>query len=248
MTPPLLIPIIAASLLGSAHCAAMCGGFVVAYAGSDSNGVSRRVHLAYHAGRFLAYTSLGALAGLLGRAVDLAGAAAGYATTAAIIAGSLLVLWGLAALLESQGVALPKLRLRSLSTHSARLIGGLELHSRSARAFALGTCSALLPCGWLYAFAVSAAGTASPLWGAAVMAAFWSGTVPALLGMGVLAARFARPFRRHLPFVSACVILCVGLFTVVSRANMPAFGSFNQAGAQHGAHKPACACHSRSSR
>jgi sulfite exporter TauE/SafE len=240
VTGPVLLSIIAASALGSAHCAAMCGGFVVAYAGSDASGVDRRVHFAYHGGRLIAYTALGALAGVLGRAVDLAGAAAGYATAAAVVAGSLMVLWGLAAMLESQGVRIPKLRLNALAGRSARLIGGLRVHSRGARAFSLGLCSALLPCGWLYAFVVSAAGTASPLWGALLMAAFWSGTVPALLGMGVLAARFARPFRRHLPFLSACVILCVGLFTVVSRANMPSF-----AAPIDGKHKPACACHHR---
>lgn len=240
MTGPVLLPILAASLLGSAHCAAMCGGFVVAYAGQGANSTERRVHLAYHGGRLLAYTSLGALAGLLGRAVDLAGEAAGYATVAAVVAGSLMIVWGLAAMLESQGVRLPRLRTSALAAHSARLIGGLRVHSRAARAFCLGSCSALLPCGWLYAFVVSAAGTGSPGWGALLMAAFWSGTVPALLGMGVLAARLARPLRRHLPFLSATVILGVGLFTVVSRASMPSFS-----GPLAASHKPACACHHR---
>lgn len=240
MTGPVLLPIIAASLLGSAHCAAMCGGFVVAYAGADASGAERRLHFAYHGGRLLAYSLLGALAGLLGRAIDLAGAAAGYATAAGVFAGSLMVVWGLLAMLESQGVRLPKLRTSALAGQSARIIGGLRVHSRSARAFSLGLCSALLPCGWLYAFVVSAAGTGSPAWGALLMAAFWSGTVPALFGMGLLAARAARPLRRHLPFLSACVILCVGLFTVVSRANMPSFAAPLDA-----QHKPACACHHR---
>lgn len=245
MNIALLVPILSASLLGSAHCAAMCGGFVVAYAGSgnDRSSANARVHLAYHAGRVLSYATLGALAGALGRAIDLAGAAAGYATAAAIVAGSLMILWGLVAMLESQGVALPKLRFGSVAGFGARLIGGLQLHSRAARALCLGGCSALLPCGWLYAFVVSAAGTASPFWGAVVMVAFWSGTLPALLGLGVVAARFGRPLRRHLPLLSATAILCVGLFTVVSRANLPAFSAAVEGAEMPSTHQPACHAH-----
>ena len=47
-----------------------------------------------------------------------------------------------------------------------------------ARALLLGLFSTLLPCGWLYAFAVLAAGTGGPWTGMLVMAAFWAGTVP----------------------------------------------------------------------
>ncbi|MGC4094850.1 MAG: sulfite exporter TauE/SafE family protein [Polyangiaceae bacterium] len=186
-----ILPIVAASLLGSAHCAGMCGGFVLAYSGADRDGPGRRGHVAYHLGRLLSYATLGALAGALGRAINLAGAAAGFATAAAIVAGSLMMAFGLAALLETQGVRLPKWRLSGLAAASGRVLARFRARSTRVRSFVLGACSALLPCGWLYAFAVSAAGTASPLWGAVVMVAFWSGTVPALLGMGMLAARWA---------------------------------------------------------
>ncbi|MGC4094849.1 MAG: hypothetical protein QM756_44410 [Polyangiaceae bacterium] len=47
--------------------------------------------------------------------------------------------------------------------------------------------------------------------------------------------------RRQLPFVSALVVLCVGLFTVVSRANVPAFAL--GAAAAGSSNRPHCACH-----
>ena len=59
------------------------------------------------------------------------------------------------------------------------------------RALCVGLLTAFLPCGWLYLFASYAAGTGSPFWGAAFMAAFWLGSVPAL----VLAGAGARPWR-----------------------------------------------------
>ena len=60
----LLLAVLGASLLGSVHCAAMCGGFVCLYSGT---GASRHKgaapHAAYNAGRLVSYLLLGALAG-----------------------------------------------------------------------------------------------------------------------------------------------------------------------------------------
>ena len=72
----LVLAVLAASLLGSPHCAAMCGGFVCFYAGSgDRRGVAG--HVAYHLGRLAAYLTLGVLAGTLGSRLDAAGRMAG---------------------------------------------------------------------------------------------------------------------------------------------------------------------------
>jgi len=70
---------------------------------------------------------------------------------------------------------------------------------------------------------VTAAGTGSPLSGALVMAAFWSGNAPVLLGLGVAFSAVVGRVRRHVPVLSAVVIFCIGLFTVTLRANLPAF-------------------------
>ena len=54
--------ILGASLAGSLHCAGMCGPLVVLWAGERA-GIreSRRAHVAYHGGRLLAYTAMGAV-------------------------------------------------------------------------------------------------------------------------------------------------------------------------------------------
>ena len=43
----------------------------------------------------------------------------------------------------------------------------------------------LLPCGFVYFFAITAASTASSLWGAVVMMVFGLSTTPALFGLGL---------------------------------------------------------------
>jgi sulfite exporter TauE/SafE len=220
----LLVPIAAASLLGSLHCAGMCGGFVAMVGGGTTGGARWRAQLWYNAGRLLSYAALGAAAGTLGHALDLAGNAAGIGRIAALVSGSIMIVWGMGALLETQGVrvfraswALPK-----------RVSEGLAaLHRLPAswRGLVLGLTTTLLPCGWLYAFAVTAAGTASPLQGALLMAAFWTGNVPVLLGLGVAVSAAVGRVRRHVPLLSAAVIFGVGLFTVTARANLPAFAA-----------------------
>jgi hypothetical protein len=232
----------------------MCGGFVAI--ASDGTASARQpikqraqTQLAYNFGRLLSYTALGAVAGALGQALDLAGAAAGLGRVAALLAGSSMLLWGLGALLETQGVRL--LRVRAvLPRRLTAWFAALAKRPPLWRALVLGLSTTLLPCGWLYAFALSAAGTAIPLQGALLMGAFWVGNVPILLGLGVVFSSLLRRVRRHVPVFSALTILCVGLFTVISRANLPAFalrsvtsaaaGSGEGGKLPHVGHEPAC--------
>lgn len=220
-----LIPtVLAASLLGSVHCAGMCGGFVAFYAGADMARGWRRLvpHFAFNGGRALAYVTLGALAGGIGQFVDLAGTAAGVQSLAAVLAGAVMVAWGLVALARAFGARLPAL---PVPPPLARTYTAVARHLRSrppvVRAGTLGLASALLPCGWLYAFVVTAAGTGSALHGAASMAVFWLGTLPMLVGLGVGVQHLAGPLRRHLPAVTAMALVVVGLLAVTQRVTLP---------------------------
>ena len=246
-----LASVLVASVLGSVHCAAMCGGFVAAYADGAEGGARRRVgaHLAYNGARLVTYLALGAAAGAVGHALDLAGNAVGLAHVAAIVAGALLLASGLVALAPRS--ALVKLRARPRSGVSS-VLGRVLVRFRSAppvvRATLLGLSSALLPCGWLYAFAALAAGTGSAPAGARLMAAFWLGTVPMLLGLGLsletLGRRFARLFSRLRP----ALVIGVGTVTLLSRLQLPAFAAARPSTTPAAAHAPMpadCPCHHR---
>ncbi|MET0794578.1 MAG: sulfite exporter TauE/SafE family protein, partial [Polyangiaceae bacterium] len=92
-----------------------------------------------------------------------------------------------------------------------------------------------------------AAGTASAWHGALLMAAFWAGNLPILLGLGVALSALVGRVRRHVPVLSAAVILGIGIFTVTTRANLPAFAAAAVLGTHHApAALPSagdCACH-----
>jgi sulfite exporter TauE/SafE len=203
-----------ASLLGSLHCAGMCGGFVSFYAAADpSTGFRRGLsHVAYNGGRLVTYVILGAVFGSLGQAADLAGSMAGVGRIAFVGAAVLMILWGVWALLLALNVRVPKLPVPAFVLRgSERMFQGLRNKPPLIRAGLLGLSSTFLPCGWLYAYAVMAAGTGTPLKGMAVMAVFWAGTVPILAGIGTGVQVLAGGFRKRLPVVTAIALILVGV-------------------------------------
>ena len=215
-----LATVLAASLVGSLHCAGMCGGLVAFYAGTDASPGLRRMvsHAVYNGGRLVGYVLLGTAAGAVGAALDVAGSLAGIQRVGMLVAGVIMIAWGIVALLQIRGF--------SLFRHSGD--GPLQRRIRQAfavasrkppvvRAGTVGLLSALLPCGWLWAFVITAAGTGSAASGALVMVAFWAGTVPVLLAIGVGAQVFATPIRRFAPSITAILLVALGLLAIVGR-------------------------------
>jgi hypothetical protein len=216
----LLTAVFLASLLGSLHCVGMCGGFVAFYSGTDGSGGSRRLlsHAAYSGGRLVAYSILGLAAGAIGAALDLAGSLAGVQRIAAVAAGVVMVVWGVFALLQIGGVRVFKHG--SSSSISKWLRRGISMVGQRppvVKAATVGLLSGVLPCGWLWAFVVTAAGTGSALGGVAVMAAFWAGTVPVLLALGLGAQIVSVPLRRHIPAITAVILVALGLYAIIGR-------------------------------
>lgn len=243
-----LSAVLVASLVGSLHCVGMCGGLVAFAAGSAPPGRRVLAHAAYHGSRGLAYLLLGAISGSLGAAVDLGGGLLGVSRMAALVAGVGMLVFGAVALARARGVPL-----RWLVQAERRLTGGRVQHLVQAglqlatqrsplhRALLVGSVSAVLPCGWLYAFVISAAGAGSPAAGAAVMAAFWLGTVPALLGVGMGVQLITERLRRHIPAATAVLLMIVGVAALAGRVTMPAMQARAPAGASPDADAP-CPC------
>ncbi len=216
----LALSVFVAALLGSVHCAGMCGSFACLASGGDASHGRHalRSTAAYNLGRLVAYAALGAIAGAAGAGLDRLGAVAGVARPAAIAAGVLLMLWGLASLLAHLGVRLPALAVPpALASRIARGVRAVQQRPPMLRGLALGLLTAALPCGWLYAFVATSTAAGSAPAGALVMAAFWTGTVPMMAAVGLGAQRLLGPARRHLPAFTAVVLVVLGALTVAGR-------------------------------
>lgn len=209
--------VLVASLVGSVHCAGMCGGFVCFYTGSSTGteAAAIRAHAMYHLGRLASYLTLGTVAGLLGAGVSQAGALVGVSHAAAIVAGALMVAWALATIAAQRGIAIGAARAPEAWQRAlGRVLHAVREQPIATRAALTGLFTTLLPCGWLYVFVATAGGTGSVTSALATMAVFWLGSVPALLAVGLGAQRLLAPFRRRLPAFSAVVVLVMGLLSM----------------------------------
>lgn len=235
-----LFPVLIASLVGSLHCAGMCGPFLsVAARGSSGSRVSTQ--LAYHLGRLTTYATLGAMAGGLGQLLDLAGALAGLARASALVAGVMMIGWGIRGLV-------PRPALLTLGTAPKRawLSKALALVNGQRpvpRGFVLGLATTLIPCGWLHAFVVTAAGTGSVSSGLLVMSAFWVGTVPMLCGVSFGLEKLSARFGSRVRTFSACLVACAGVALIALRLGAPGLISVGAQGGQGDASAAECPLH-----
>ncbi len=208
-----LTAVFVSSLVGSLHCVAMCGPLI----GLAGGVRTARLALSHSLGRLATYVVLGMIAGAIGRAIDLAGELVTVQYVATLIAGGAIVVWGLVQLAVAIGW---------ISTTADRVGGAfgsglVRIRSRTptVRAWLIGVLTGLLPCGWLWAFVVMAAGTGGVMSGGAVMVAFWAGTVPAMLGVLTLGNAVLARVRAKIPTITAVILIALGVGTLAVRWN-----------------------------
>ena len=167
----------ALGLLGSLHCAAMCGPLQLALP-IPPGGPGRLVagRLIYQLGRVATYCLLGVLAGLIGKSLLLAGLQRWLSITL-----GLLILIGFF-LSKKLALTAPVASLvRQLKTAMAT-----QLRQRSLRSLALlGALNGLLPCGLVYVALAGAVAAGTLPSAIRFMAAFGLGTTPTMLAISL---------------------------------------------------------------
>lgn len=185
-----ILSALAIGLVGSTHCIGMCGGIVSAFTLSAKTGTRQRWHyvLVYHVGRIGSYALAGAIVGFIGQ--HLFSWAASAQQVAHLISAAFVFALGLylcgwsnaLGWLERIGGSFWK-RLQPLGRRLLPV-------NHPGKALLLGTLWGWLPCGLVYAALAWSLSAGSALRGAALMAAFGIGTLPALLIVGTFARWF----------------------------------------------------------
>jgi len=195
-----IISIITIAFLGSfGHCVGMCGGIVIAYSSAKiDKGFSRQKqtfsHLLYSLGRVSTYIFFGVLFGYFGSLFSFDGE---VNTIFRMITGLIMVLAGLSLLGQIKFLTIIEHSFSTTSWYKKSFQSLIK--SKSYLSFyLLGLLNGFLPCGFVYFFAVTAANTASPIYGGLVMLIFGLSTIPALFSLGFFISLFNKTSLRDI--------------------------------------------------
>lgn len=207
--------------MGFGHCIGMCGPLVISFSLNLGQKEVTVPHLIYHSGRILTYMVLGAVMGATGSFTIIAVHVRNLQIAAMLFAGGLVIVMGLAV-----GGWVPRIRMLNPDFASfgplTRLFGKLSQSTSSMSYLPLGLMLGLLPCGPVYTALLGAAraGMSAPhilhgmCSGAALMAAFGIGTVPALFIVGKAANSGWMKFRARFNKAGAVFMIAMGAYYI----------------------------------
>lgn len=188
------LAIFSMSLLGSWHCAGMCGPLGSLFSHLEEK---RKMALSlYHLGRLTTYLLLAVFVqrlNLIARPVLGDG-----------LIFSLLLLWALAVIFEWK----PRSAGASVLFKFTQRLKGFHFAISS---FGLGLTTTLLPCAWLYGFILLAAAKSNLAETFGLIFSFWLGTIPALVGAHLILSKVSLRARRFSRKFSAVFMLVLGI-------------------------------------
>jgi sulfite exporter TauE/SafE len=213
---PMLSGALALGFLGSFHCIGMCGPIALALPVSGKGPAAHlRATFLYNSGRVLTYAALGALFGLLGKTLALAGGQ----RVLSISLGLLLVVIAVLPEHIAARTRVTRFFFGAVAKVKSKL-SALFRKRTAASLFAIGLLNGLLPCGLVYAGLAGAAATGELWKGAVFMAVFGAGTAPVML-MVPLAGKFITvPLRNKLRKAVPVFIVAMGLLLVLRGLNL----------------------------
>lgn len=224
MIDPLFSMALVTGLLGSGHCIGMCGGLVTALSlsGSGRRG-GLTFHILYNTGRLATYALIGLLAGRLGSAVAYTDAFDGISRALLLASDLLVILLGLGTAGLYARFTLQRLEFPGPVRAMTTAVRSLHALPPALSALPLGLLFGFLPCGFLYAVAISAAQSADPLQGALVLLAFGLGTAPALILFGKAAQWLGARARTRLLQGAGIMVAAMGAYNLFRHLRMMGF-------------------------
>lgn len=173
---PEILSALAVGFFGSAHCIGMCGPIAIALPVPQSNVfnfVSGRV--LYNIGRIFTYSFLGALFGLLGSRIIIAG----FQQFVTIVLGVIIILVVITPFKYKAKITQHKI-IQKISSPIKYGIGELFKQGTLPSMFLIGVLNGFLPCGLVYIAIAGAIASGDAVSGMLYMVLFGLGTFPAM--------------------------------------------------------------------
>jgi hypothetical protein len=198
-------------LMGSFHCAGMCGPIAIALP-LHGNTIIQKIFggSLYNLGRTITYGIMGALFGMLGQGIHLLG----FQQKVSVIMGGLMIISVLFPALFRNQYNLDR-SLFSFVGQLKKSIGKLFAVRSFQSLFFIGLLNGLLPCGLVYIAIAGAIGTGNTAEGGLYMILFGLGTIPMMLGISLAGNILGLAVRQKINKIIPVLVVVVGLLFVL---------------------------------
>ncbi|SEG71277.1 hypothetical protein SAMN05421877_11510 [Sphingobacterium lactis] len=201
-------------LLGSIHCAVMCGPLLLAVqAGQGISWKTTANKLLYQLGRILTYGLLGLLLGLIGSTAAIQGWQQGFS----LVTGMILLAIGLFHMFGKSSAQLAAFQTKAIQPF-AKFMG--KWLYRPGGSFVAGVLNGVLPCGMVYMALASAVNADSMTNSFLFMVLFGLGTLPLLLVFSFAGNFPKRIFKKGFATVLPVLFIVMGAWFILRGANL----------------------------
>ncbi len=207
----ILISAFVLGIMGSFHCAGMCGPIAIALP-LHGNSVGGKIFggTLYNLGRTITYGIMGALFGLLGQGVAMIG----FQQKISIIMGGLMIISVLFPALFRNQYSMSKSWLSVVGKLKSSIGKMFSIRSYPSLFF-IGMLNGLLPCGLVYMAIAGAIGTGSVGLGTLYMILFGLGTIPMLLSISLAGNLLSLTVRKRINKLIPVMVVVVGIFFIL---------------------------------
>lgn len=198
-------------LMGSFHCAGMCGPIAIALP-LHGNTVPQKIFggTLYNLGRTITYGIMGAIFGLLGQGIQLIG----FQQKVSVIMGVLMVISVLFPKLFKNQYSMDKSWF-SFVSKLKKTIGQMFSIRSFQSLFFIGMLNGLLPCGLVYMAIAGAIGTGGVAQGSLYMILFGLGTIPMMLAISLAGNVMSLAIRNKINKLIPVLVVVVGILFIL---------------------------------
>ncbi len=207
----ILLSALVLGLMGSFHCAGMCGPIAIALP-LHGNTISQKIFggTLYNVGRTITYGIMGAIFGLLGQGVEMLG----FQQKISVLMGALMIISVLFPVLFKNKNNLGRGWSRFVG-HLKKAMGKMFSIRSFSSLFFIGLLNGLLPCGLVYMAIAGAVGTGNVTQGSLYMILFGLGTIPMMLTISLAGNFMSLAIRKKINKLIPVLVVGIGLLFIL---------------------------------
>lgn len=206
-----LISALLLGLMGSFHCAGMCGPIAIALPLHGTR-LPQKIYggVLYNLGRTLTYGLMGAVFGLLGQGFKMIG----FQQKVSVLMGGIMIISVLFPSLFKNQYSIDKSWMSWVGKLKSAIVRMFAIKSFSSLFF-IGLANGLLPCGLVYIAIAGAIGTGEVVYGSLYMLMFGLGTIPMMLSIAIAGNVLSLAIRKKINRLMPVLVVVVGTFFIL---------------------------------